>query len=124
MSAAELEAAARSFFGENAGLKPYNYASRQLEASCVVKTGSGILYGFTVTNTNASARFVQLFDAATVPADGAVPILSKSVPAGDAVGFSWLPGRTFFAGIVLVNSSTQASKTVGSADQLFDAQYL
>ena len=124
MSVAELEAAVRSFFGENAGLKPYNYTSRQLEKSAVVKTGSGILYGFTITNTNASAQFVQVFDAQTLPADGAVPIISKSVPAGDAVGFAWLPGRTFFAGLILCNSTTQATKTIGASDCLFDAQYV
>jgi hypothetical protein len=112
------------YAGELAGLQPLNYTSRALEASCVVKTGDGILYGFTVTNTKASAQFVLLFDRATVPSSGAVPILAKSVPAGDAVGFNWLPGRTFFAGIVLCNSTTQGSLTPGSADCIYDAQYL
>jgi hypothetical protein len=119
-----VEASERPFLGELAGLTPDNYTSRALEASAVVKTGDGILYGFTVTNTNASAQFVLLFDGRTVPGSGAVPILAKSVPAGDAVGFSWLPGRTCFAGIVLCNSSTQGSLTIGAADCLFDAQYL
>jgi hypothetical protein len=105
-------------------LEPLNNPSAQLEASRVIKTGPGVLYGFTVTNTKASAQFVQLFDSNTVPADNAVPLFSKSIPAGDAVGFSWLPGRTFRVGIVLCNSSTSAAKTIGSADCLFDAQYL
>lgn len=112
------------FFGEQEGLRPYNYASRGLEKSAVVKTGSGVLYGFTITNTNTTAQFVQVFDAATLPANGATPILAKSVPASDAVGFSWLPGRTFFAGIVVCNSTTQATLTLGAADCLIDAQYL
>lgn len=120
----ELQEQARSTFGELAVLSPLNYRSKALEASCVVKTGDGVLFGFTVTNTKASAQFVQLFDALTVPADGLLPIFSKSVPSGDAVGFNWLPGRTFFAGIILCNSSTSTSKTVGSADCIFDAQYL
>jgi hypothetical protein len=115
----------RSFFGELDGpLTPLNYSSRALEASCIVKTGDGILYGFTVTNTKASAQWVMVFDARTVPANAAVPIIAKSVPASDAVGFDWLPGRTFFAGIVLVNSTTQTSLTIGAADCIFDAQYL
>jgi hypothetical protein len=114
----------KAFYGEDAFLSPLNYSSRALEASCVVKTGDGILFGFTVSNTNAAARFVMVFDSRTVPANGAVPIMAKSVPLGDAVGFNWLPGRTFFAGIVLVNSTTQGSLTIGSADQIFDAQYL
>ena len=105
-------------------LEPLNNASPRLEASRVIKTGPGILYGFTVTNTKAAIQFVQVFDAATLPADGAVPIIAKSLPASDAVGFNWLPGRTFLTGIVICNSSTQGTKTIGSADCLFDAQYL
>lgn len=115
---------AQSFLGTEDNLWPPNYSSKQLEASAVVKTGSGILYGFTVSNTKASAQFVQVFDARSLPADGAVPIISQTVAAGSVVGFNWIPGRTFFAGIVLCNSSTQGSKTLGSADCLFDAQYL
>ena len=114
----------RSFLGEDDPLWPYNSFSTALANSRVIKTGDGILYGFTVTNTKASAQFVQVFDAATVPADGAVPIIAMSVPASTALGFNWLPGRTFFAGIVLCNSSTQGTKTIGSADCLFDAQFL
>lgn len=105
-------------------LEPLNYASARLQASAVIKTGPGILYGFTVTNTKASAQYCLVFDANSVPADGAIPILAKSVAANDAVGFSWLPGRTFLVGIVICNSSTNTSKTVGSADCFFDVQFV
>lgn len=111
-------------FGEDPLRFPLNYASRKLESAAQVKTTDGWLYGFTFTNTNAAARFVQVFDAPSVPADGAVPLLAKSVAAGDAVGFSWLPPRRFESGLVICNSTTQASKTIGTADSLFDAQYL
>ena len=103
---------------------PLNSPSRAVEASRVVKSGVGILYGITVTNTKASAQFVQVFDASAVPADGAVPLFSKSVPAGDAVGIQWLPGRVFLTGLTVCNSSTSATKTVGSADCLFDVQFV
>ena len=119
-----METAERPFGGELAGLTPLNYTSKALEKSAVVKTGDGILYGFTVTNTNVAAQYVLLFDATSRPADGAVPIFGQKVSAGDAVSGLWLPGRTFFAGIVLCNSSTQGSLTIGAADCLFDAQYL
>lgn len=105
-------------------LEPLNYTSPRLQASCVVKTGPGILYGVTITNTKATAQFFQLFDAATLPADGAVPLLAKSITASDAVGFNWLPGRTFLVGIIVCNSSTQSTKTIGSADCIFDCQYV
>jgi hypothetical protein len=119
-----VETEEREFSGELAGLEPLNYSSRALQASAVVKTGTGILYGFTVTNTNASDQYVLMFDARAVPSLGAVPIFGPKVSGGDAVSGLWWPGRTFFAGIVLCNSSTQGSLTIGAADCLFDAQYL
>lgn len=114
----------RPLLGELAELGPSNYSSKALEASAVVKTGDGILYGFTVTNTNAADQYVLMFDARAVPSSGAVPIFGQKVSGGDAVSGLWWPGRTFFAGIVLCNSSTQGSLTIGAADCLFDAQYL
>lgn len=103
---------------------PLNYTNPALKASAVITTGPGVLYGLTVTNTKGTAQFVQVFDAATLPADGAVPLFAKSVPASDAVGFNWLPGRTFLVGIIVCNSSTQGTKTIGSADCIFDAQFV
>jgi hypothetical protein len=114
----------REFRGEATGPEPPNYESRQLEAFAVVKTGDGVLYGLTVTNTNAAAQYVLGFDARTLPGDGAVPLFGYKVPAGDALPLTWIPGRTFFSGIILCNSSTQATKTIGAADCLFDVQYL
>lgn len=105
-------------------LTPLNNASPRLEASRVIKTGPGRLFGITVTSTRVSAQFFQVFDASSLPADGAVPLISKSIPAGDAVGFSWLPARTFLVGIVVCNSSTQGTKTIGVADCIFDAQFI
>lgn len=115
----------RPYLGEFASAVPGpNYMSKQLENSAVVKTGDACLYGFTVTNTKASLQFVLVFDRATVPANGSVPLIAKSVPTADAVGFDWLPPRAFSAGIVICNSTTQGSLTLGAADCLFDVQYL
>ena len=105
-------------------LLPLNNTNPALAASRVIKTGPGILYGITVTNTKASAQYFQVFDATALPADGAVPLISKSMVASDATGFNWIPGRTFLSGIVVCNSSTIATKTIGSADCIFDAQFI
>lgn len=107
------------------GVLPRNKTSPALAASLVVKPNQGKLYGFSVSNTKASAQFYQLFDAASVPADNAIPIISFSVASGQSAGvYFGSTGRAFEQGIVLCNSSTQGSKTIGSADSLFDAQYL
>lgn len=101
-----------------------NYASTALEASHVIKAAAGTLWGLTVFNNSASAQFYQLFDSATLPANGAVPIEPMKVPAGSSGGWTFGEiGRAFAAGIVVSNSSTGATKTIGAADSLFDAQY-
>lgn len=105
-------------------LRPFNYSSPRLQASAVVKSGPGKLFGLTVTNTKASTQYVQIFDASTLPAEGAVPVLAALLPASDALGLSWLPARTFLTGCVVCNSSTQGTKTLGSADCLFDVQFV
>lgn len=121
-----METVERPFLGETTSTGfPPNYVSRALEAFAVAKTGDGGLVGFTVTNTNASAQFVLLFDASILPADGAVPIAGWSVPGAGTLNMGWNPyPRGFYAGLILCNSSTQASKTIGAADCLFDVQYL
>ena len=104
---------------------PLNVHSNVLAADIVVKPRPGYLLGMTVNNTNAAAQYVLLFDAATLPADGAVPCTSFTVPASShlAVYFN-TPGRAFLTGIVACNSSTADSKTIGSADCFFDAQFI
>jgi hypothetical protein len=102
---------------------PRNYATETLLSSIRVQ-GSIVVYGFTVYSTNAAAQYLCMFDANALPADGAVPIISWALAAHSGVGFGYQPnGRRFDAGLVLCNSSTDASKTIGSADCLFDVQY-
>ena len=102
-----------------------NSTSAALEASRVVTSTSCLLFGFTVTNSKGSAQFVQIFDSATLPADTAVPIAAFNVAADSFVSASWVPyPRSFRNGLVICNSSTQETKTIGSADCLFDVQYL
>lgn len=105
-------------------LVPLNYASRALEASAVIKTGPGLLVGITITNTLSSPQYLMVFDAVTLPADGAIPKLAKSIPANDAVGINWIPPRTFLTGIIVCNSTTNTSKTLGLANCIFDAQFI
>lgn len=102
---------------------PLNATSTAYEASRVAKASPGVCFGLTVTNSKASTQFVQLHDSATLPADNAVPVLPIEVPAGATVGVDfgyW--GRNFKNGLVVCNSSTGPTKTIGSADCWFDVQ--
>lgn len=103
---------------------PENFTPARLQASAVVP-GDIIVFGFTVYSTKAAAQFLNVFDAAVLPADGATPAWSWPLAANNGVGFAWQPnGRRFQDGLALCNSSTDATKTIGSADCFFDVQYL
>jgi hypothetical protein len=95
-----------------------------LAASLIVSVKPARLLRVSFTNTNAAARWLQLFNAIAVPADTAVPLLSIPVAIGAFVNIDLgVYGRFFSTGIVLCNSSTAATKTIGAADSFFDASY-
>ena len=102
---------------------PDNFHSNALAASIVIP-GAHELYGFTVSNTNAAAQYVQVFDLSALPSDGAVPAVLFTVPGASNEGVQYLPPRKMLEGIVICNSSTAGTKTIGSADCFFDVQYL
>jgi hypothetical protein len=94
------------------------------EASRIVKASAGAVFGVSGYNSKASAQFIQLHDSTTVPADTAVPVVTITVPASSNFSISWgIYGRVFANGIVICNSSTGPTKTLGSADVFFDVQY-
>lgn len=110
--------------GDDTHLLPLVYYSARLEAACRVKSGPGTFYSITMTNTNAAARLLQVFDAKDTPADGAIPLFSRSIPIGDSITLTWTVGFTFLVGLCLCNSTTAASKTLGAADSLFAVTFI
>lgn len=103
---------------------PFNDASVAYEASHIFKSKPGILYGLSGFNSKGSAQWVQIFDANRLPADGGVPLVTFTVPtvANFSVDFGVL-GMRFNAGIVVCNSSTGPTKTIGSADCFFTGRF-
>lgn len=104
---------------------PDNKTTVAYAASLVVKASGGTLWGLTGYNSKAAAQFIQVFDAASLPADTAVPKLVFTVPASSNFFFEAGEGlgRYFSIGIVICNSSTGPTKTIGAADCWFDVQY-
>ena len=100
-----------------------NKNSSGLAASLVVSANPAVLYGLTVYNGKSSAQYIQIHDAASLPADTAVPTFPPiRVDTLDTVSISFPEGRNFATGIIVCNSSTAATKTIGSADCIIDAQ--
>lgn len=98
--------------------------SSAYEASRVIKSSSGnlrIVYGY---NSKASAQFIQLFDSTALPADGVAPTSVIAVDAQKSFSIALSDnGIPFTSGIVVCNSSTGPTKTIGSADCYFTAVF-
>ena len=100
-----------------------NFNRGVLQAAVAIP-GELLLYGFTVSSTNAGSQFILLFDATAVPGAGAIPLAFFPVSTNNSVSvFYGLPGKRHYAGVVLANSSTAGTLTAGAADCLFDVQY-
>ena len=108
---------------ENITFAPDNNPSVAYEASRIIKVGNGILYGISGYNSGA-AQFLQLHDSATLPADTAVPALPISIPAAGNFSIDFgMYGMKFGAGIVVCNSTTGPTKTIGAANCWFSPRF-
>ncbi len=100
-----------------------NANSRAVANSLIVSQSPSLLCGFTVSSI--AAQFIQIYDASAVPAEATVPLIVFSVPATSVLPVAFVPyPRSFRNGIVICNSSTQHTKTIGSADCIFDVQFV
>ena len=103
--------------------RPNNANGGAEVAAVQARVGAGTLRGFSVYNNNGSTRYIQIHDSASAPADGAVPLMAWPVAAAATLGIEYLSGRRFNSGIYVCNSTTDTTKTLGSADQLIDVQW-
>lgn len=94
-------------------------SSTAAETSHVIKATPGLVFWFEAYNGNAAIRYIQLHNAVSLPANGAVPILSVPAAITSNVNRSYRPAIWCSVGCVIANSTTQATLTIGSADNFF-----
>lgn len=107
--------------------------STAYEGSHVLSTSGGVIYNLTVSFHTAAVRTIMLFDAASLPANGAVTPLWCFEGAGQAAdstesnhSYSWgTVGLRYTTGLVAaVSTSTSGCSTIAvdGANDWFSAQ--
>lgn len=84
-------------------------------ASLVVRATAGKVYAIRGYTTTA-AQWIQIHDAAALPANGTVPEDIKRPDAQGNFEFIYPQGKSFTTGLVVADSSTGPTLTVGAAD--------
>lgn len=105
---------------------PKQSISPAYEISRVVKSGQGVCYGVAGYNSKASAQFILLMDATGVPGTGTgLTIIPITVGASSNFSIDFgIYGIPFQSGLVITNSSTSPTVTVGSADCFYNVRFL
>lgn len=104
---------------------PFVASSPAYESSRVAKNSGGVVYGVLGYNSRSSAQFIQVFNAAVLPPDGAIPVFIYVVAASSNFSLDLGDrGKYFSQGIVVCNSTTGPTKTIGAADCWFNVSYM
>lgn len=86
----------------------------------VVKASAGQVYGWSIFNTNASARYVKLHNTASTPTAGTGVVYTISVPATGGSNISLTHGIAFSTGIAFttVTEAADSGTTAVAANDL------
>jgi len=111
------------------GSTPFHALSAASNNATSVKASAGQLYGVTISNTNAAARFFKLYNKASAPApatDNALIVLTVQIPANSIVSLAFPEGMAFSTGIAfaaVVNISDTDNTSIGASDLSMDLRY-
>jgi hypothetical protein len=118
-------------FNGGGGTTPGCYVSASGTNATVIKNSPGILYLSHPFNTNASARYVKLFDKATAPVPGTdTPVFTFGLPGSSTGAGSILEsvnGMQFKNGIsfaITANPALLDNTGVSANDVVFSYTYI
>lgn len=102
------------------GLSVFHLESAGTTNATVVKNAAGQLYGWTIYNSNASARKVAFHNASSTPTAGAAILFTVVIPGGALANVFDDIGIPFSTGISIttVTNLTDAGTTAVAADDL------
>lgn len=113
--------------GTTGGSTPSHAISAASTNATSVKASAGTLYGITVSNTNAAARFFKLYDKASAPTVGTdTPKSTIQVPPNSTVARAYPVGMAFALGIAYAATTGIADTdtgSIGASDLSMDVDY-
>lgn len=113
--------------GASGGSTPSHAISAATTNATNVKASAGLLYGLSISNTNAAARYFKLYDKATAPTVGTdIPKMTIQVPGNGTVIRAFPVGLAFSAGIgyAATGAITDGDTTaIGANDLSMDLDY-
>lgn len=80
-----------------------------------LKASAGQVFGFFAVNTNASARFLKIYNKASSPTVGTdTPVLTIGLPGSGGIAFSFPTGIPFATGIAYALTTGAADADTGA----------
>jgi len=113
------------------GLTIYRLLSAGTTNANSVKASAGQVYGWYITNTNAAARFVKLYNKASAPTVGSdTPVMTLLIPGGTsgsgAIAAEFVSGIAFGTGIAIAITGLIAdadTTAIGANDVIVNLMY-
>lgn len=113
--------------GTSGGSTPYHLLSANSNNATSLKASAGLVYGYSFSSTNASARWVKFYDKASAPAPASDTVKwAVEVPGNAVVSVSIPEGMGFTTGIAfaaVTGSSDTDNTSVGAGDLSIDIRY-
>ena len=108
-SAAEAQGVALEAVAGPTGGSVHRRISTNTTNAVSVKASAGQVYTVTISNANAAARYLKLYDKASAPTVGTdTPIATILLPAGSQQQLVWPNGLPFASGIAFAMTTGQA----------------
>lgn len=97
------------------GCSIYRRISNASTNAETAKASAGQVYGIIVVNTNASARYLKLYNTSSAPTVGTTtPVITIPLPGAGGVSFSLVQGIPFATGISIAITTGAADSDTGA----------
>jgi hypothetical protein len=95
---------------------PYKLNSAaSTNATSVSATANTLLYGYYISNTNSSVRYVKFYNKASAPTVGTdTPVLVLAIPGSGAANVSFPAGVNFTTGLAFATTTGAADNDTGA----------